>query len=96
MLEILGIVFLARYASRMARENGRSAGLYGGMAVSLWIVPEFLGGFPGALFLEEEWMAYVAAIAGAAIGVIITIAVVSNLKPKRQEEGELVLDSPME
>lgn len=96
MLEILGIIFLARYAARKARENGRNGSLFGAMAVALWIVPEFLGGFLGALYLSEEWMAYVAAIAGAGIGVVITIAVVTNLKPLKSEESSAVLDSPLE
>jgi hypothetical protein len=83
MLEIFALIYLTRRVGDIAREKGRKAGWFKFMTVVLWFGCEIGGGIVGAVAAEvagwPEAVAYLLALAGAAVGAGLSILIVKTL-----------------
>ena len=93
MLEIIFIVVLSRRISNMVKEKGLKPTKYVVIMVLSWVGLELAGGFIGGMIFGESPMAYLVAIAGAALGAFIGYSVAKNATGT--EELLEVIDSNM-
>ncbi|CAN5654289.1 hypothetical protein BH09PLA1_BH09PLA1_33280 [soil metagenome] len=84
MLEILLVVWLGRKLAALARSKGRSPTGYVFMLIGLWIAGEVIGMIIGAMIAsgtagEFNFVAYLFALVGAAVGAIGSFLIVRSL-----------------
>lgn len=81
MLEIVLVALLCVWASKTARNKGRSGGAYVALVLVLWFGLEILGVVIGLSVWDEFYPAYGLGLGGAVLGGIIAAVIVSSAKP---------------
>ncbi len=89
MIEIAVIYWLAHRVGQIVKAKGRKPGWYQVMAVALWVVGEFLGGFLGEIIMmivnggetPSRWLIYLFALMGAAAGATAAHLIAQGVSP---------------
>lgn len=92
MLEIIGIIILARYIGKIIREKGRKPGWYQFMTVMFWLVFELIGAVIGTLLFGEGFASYGFGLLGAGIGALSSVFIAKSL-PEAEPVNKDMLDS---
>ena len=92
MLEILGIIILARYIGKIIRKKGRKPGWYQFMTVVLWLVCELIGVVIGTLWFGEGFASYGFGLLGAGIGALSSVFIARSV-PGTEPVNQDALDS---
>ena len=85
MLEIILLIFLTRRVGEIVEEKGRRSGWYKVLTVVLWIGGEIIGAIVGLVVAEltgsGQFLMYLCALAGAALGAVLAFVIAKSLSP---------------
>ena len=85
MLELIGIIVLAKAIKRIVNEKGLKAFWYVLLMVVLWLSFEVIGLFVGMIIFGDVMMGYLLAFPGAALGAYISYRIAKNVRPQISE-----------
>ena len=85
MLELVGIIVLAKAIKRIVNEKGLRAFRYVLLLVILWLGFEVIGLYVGMIIFGDVMIGYLLAFPGAALGAYISYQVAKNAQPVNSE-----------